>query len=152
MEIRVATEKDAKAVSSLYHELFLEMVGQQPANMNADVFSETFPQNVIDDENGDIMVAVENDEIVGFMHLQVLEAPTFGPYLLRKYCVIISIGVHAAYRGIGIGSKLLESAKDWTRERRLDYIQVDLLVENKATFHIYEKAGFQTSCTPCGME
>lgn len=144
MIIRTANDDDIPAICSLYHDLFTEMVVQQPANLNTDVLSEAFPKNVIDDENGDIILAVDGDDVIGFMHLQEMTAPTFGPYLLRKYCVIISIGVHPSHRGIGVGAALLNNAKDWSRKRNLDYVQLELLAESTETFHIYEKEGFQT--------
>jgi ribosomal protein S18 acetylase RimI-like enzyme len=53
-----------------------------------------------------------------------------------------SIFVTAAYRGRGIGSRLLERALDWLATAGADSIKIQVAAGNEAAFAFYQRYGF----------
>jgi RimJ/RimL family protein N-acetyltransferase len=57
---------------------------------------------------------------------------------------ILSIGLHIIpeYRGIGIGSQMLNHAIDWAKKRGFKKLEADIFTTNKKSLHLFERAGF----------
>ena len=53
--------------------------------------------------------------------------------------------VRADLREIGIGSSLLDAAKDWARSRGLEHLELNTLPENRDAARLYERNGFEPS-------
>ena len=51
--------------------------------------------------------------------------------------------VDVDFRGQGIGKQLIESVKNWTLERNLEYIELNVLSENKKAINLYKKINFK---------
>ena len=51
--------------------------------------------------------------------------------------------VDVDFRGQGIGKQLIESVKNWTLERNLEYIELNVLSENKKAIYLYKKINFK---------
>lgn len=87
----------------------------------------------------EFIIADDNDEIMG--NIKVLESPPGS-----KVCWIESINVNKAYRRKGWGTKLLEIAVDYAREKGYQYLigqmkpNEDLLTGDLINF--YQKNGF----------
>ncbi|MDB8551987.1 GNAT family N-acetyltransferase [Turicibacter sanguinis] len=45
------------------------------------------------------------------------------------------------YRGCGYGHELFKAAKDWGKDRQLEYIELSVLANNQAALMFYEKEG-----------
>ena len=43
---------------------------------------------------------------------------------------------------LGIGSQLLAAAKRWARNRRLEYLELQVLAQNEGAQHLYESQDF----------
>ena len=57
---------------------------------------------------------------------------------------ILNIGLHLvpAYRGLGIGSQMLDYAIDWAKERKFKKLEANIFTTNKKSLHLFERAGF----------
>ena len=56
--------------------------------------------------------------------------------------VLSDLIVDAGVRGQGIGSQLLAAAKRWARNRRLEYLELQVLAQNEGAQHLYESQDF----------
>lgn len=57
---------------------------------------------------------------------------------------ILTIGLHIipAYRGMGIGSQMLEYAIVWAKEHAFKKLEANIFTVNKKSLHLFERAGF----------
>jgi len=57
---------------------------------------------------------------------------------------ILNIGLHMAseYRGIGIGSQMLNYAVDWAKKREFKKLEANIFTTNKRSLHLFERVGF----------
>ena len=52
------------------------------------------------------------------------------------------LAVDEAVRGQGVGSELLAAAKRWARNRRLEYLELNVLAQNENAIRLYESQDF----------
>ena len=69
MEIRLATLDDIASICRLYHEFWQYNADLHPVYYKAGTESGGYPKNTITSEKSDIFLAVENNTIVGFIHI-----------------------------------------------------------------------------------
>jgi RimJ/RimL family protein N-acetyltransferase len=62
---------------------------------------------------------------------------------------ILKIGLHLAeaYRGLGIGSQMLQYVDAWAREHRFKKLEASIFTTNKRSLHLFSRAGFQEEGT-----
>ncbi|MDR2665313.1 MAG: GNAT family N-acetyltransferase [Oscillospiraceae bacterium] len=94
--------------------------------------------------DSDIILAVENDLVLGFIHIRKVRTPPFDSIVPHNYAEIIDFIVTAEHRKSGIGSMLMEAAKQWTKIRNLDYIELFVLSNAKDEYCFYQYKGFVT--------
>lgn len=140
--IRKATNNDILAISELYCEQFREMAKLIPDFIKEGNQSTEFIENTIANEESDILVYENAGIVVGFILLQAKTRPDFQFMLPGKYCYIMDIIVTENYRGKGFGTALMSAAKDWSKERDCNFINLDVLVNNHGAINLYEKLGF----------
>ena len=144
MEIRLATLNDIEALRPLLTEFFAYNAGLQPMYCRADNESGEYPKNIIESGNSDFLVAVKNEAIVGFIHINQMKTPPFGSIAPHHYAEIMAFMVTAPHREQGIGSKLMDAAKQWSNARNLDYIELAALTNAKEALRFYEQKDFVT--------
>ncbi|MFH5834123.1 GNAT family N-acetyltransferase [Halalkalibaculum sp. DA384] len=79
-----------------------------------------------------VFVCKKENEIVGFVTLR----------LRNKKSVIGLIAVDEKYRGVGIGSKLLDTAKIFAEKEKCKYLEVATQLQNKPACNFYLNNGF----------
>ena len=71
----------------------------------------------------------------------VLQALT-GYALTHRYARLEDLAVDEAVRGQGVGGELLAAAKRWARNRRLEYLELNVLAQNESAIRLYESQDF----------
>lgn len=150
MEIRPAVYEDIPALLPLYRCLFCESAQLQPYNFRCADQAEDFLKQAIDGPDSTILAAVRDGEIAGFAVLFEQQTPPYNCLVPHRYAYLMDLIVQPELREIGIGSGLLDAAKDWARERKLDHLELNVLAENKTATHLYERNGFEPSL--CRMQ
>ena len=117
---------------------------QQPKYYVSVEESGKYPGAVIGSENGDIIVAVINDVIIGFIHIEADSTPPYPSVVSHKFACIVDFFVVEQHRKKGIGRLLLEEAKLWARSRKLEYLELMVLENNKVGRSFYECENFST--------
>jgi ribosomal protein S18 acetylase RimI-like enzyme len=65
------------------------------------------------------------------------------PEPLARHRAMLGMGVHRAFRRRGLGARLLAEAAAWARsEDRLQWIDLEVLSENRPAVALYLRAGF----------
>lgn len=85
-----------------------------------------------------VLVAVAPDgELVGLCTAYyTIHAIRFGP---RAW--VEELAVHPDWRSRGIGARLLETAKDWARERGASHLKLDSALAREDAHRFYERLG-----------
>lgn len=62
---------------------------------------------------------------------------------------ILQLGLHLAeeYRGLGIGSRMLQYVDAWAREHRFKKLEASIFTTNKRSLHLFTRSGFQEEGT-----
>jgi len=86
-----------------------------------------------------LLVATAGDDIVG-----ILEAIQTDVGKGHETVEALNIGLHIKkdFRGLGIGSRLLQYSEEWAKENRFKKMQVGVFTANKRSINLFLKAGF----------
>jgi ribosomal protein S18 acetylase RimI-like enzyme len=144
MILRLAESQDIEAICALYEAFYLYNADMQPEYYQETPEIGHYPSSVIKSDKGDIFVAVENGEIIGFIHLEEEKTPPYHSVVQHSFAAIVDLFVKPGHRRKGIGNLLLDQAKKWASERTLDYIELYVLDNNAPGIRFYEQENFRT--------
>jgi len=144
MVIRVATVEDIDALCPLLTEFFAYNANLQPMYCNAAVENGEYPRGIIESEDSDFLVAVDDNSIVGFIHIQQTKTPSYDAITPYNYAVIIAFMVTASSRKQGAGTSLIEFAKQWSKDKNLDFMELLSLVNADDANKFYDNNDFTT--------
>ena len=74
--------------------------------------------------------------------LGCMRLPTLEPGGTAIDCARAGALVDEAVRGQGVGNELLAAAKRWARNRRLEYLELNVLAQNENAIRLYESQDF----------
>jgi ribosomal protein S18 acetylase RimI-like enzyme len=92
--------------------------------------------------SGQVFVADQDGVIAGFVCLMARVEPDLDDSL-EPYSYISDLVVRTAYRGRGIGRRLMTAAEAAARVAKTKRLKVGVLVANKHAFDFYRAAGFR---------
>ena len=81
-------------------------------------------------------VALDGDRVVGWCDISPERHEGF------EHSGRLGMGVLRAYRGRGIGTRLIVAAMDAARERGLERIELEVFASNQPAIGLYKKMGF----------
>jgi len=142
MEIRLASLNDIDQICLLYNEFFAYNAEKDPVYCRAGKEPGGYPRSVIESGGADIIVAVDNNAVIGFIHIKEGKTPPYDALQQNHYAQIIDFIVTAERRKEGTGKKLMDAAKAWANERKLDYIELFVLDGAKNEHRFYENNDF----------
>ncbi len=99
----------------------------------------TILRKTINDDNGEMLVAECDGEIVGFLHQVFFVDPLHA----GVNSDITSLFVKEGYRRRGIASQLLQKAIQNAKKRKVREIHVTTREDNNTAIRFYEKLGFK---------
>ena len=142
MLIRKATMDDIEALRVLYLELEQDGVKYQPEHFVIGYRDNEFFENIFNSENQDILVAEIESEVVGFVHVMIIEQKKVACLKPQTVVYIQDLDVITEMRNRGIGSLLMEAAKEYGMNRGADFIRTQVFPQNTDGLRFYEKNGF----------
>ncbi|MCL7486724.1 MAG: GNAT family N-acetyltransferase [Desulfobulbaceae bacterium] len=102
-------------------------------------------QMMIDNERRRILVAETNGKIIGMCSgQQTISTAEGGPALLVEDVII-----HAEYRGLGIGRRLMEKVAEWGKMKGASRLQLLTDRNNTQALKFYTKLGWQATELIC---
>ena len=142
MIIRIATKEDIKDLQSLYYELENDAVTFQSEHFVHGERNEEFFSIIFNSENQDILVAEQDNKIVGFAHVVILEQKKVPCLIPEKVIYLQDLDVSEELRSQGIGAKLIEACKDYGKKKGADFMRTQVFPQNVRGMKFYERAGF----------
>lgn len=146
--IRKAAAGDASAISLLKHALAAEMALLWPEDCSdvreGDGPPDPAPRDVPGiPAAGEVYLAVEHHEVVGFISLSQREMPDIARHRRRRCAVIDGFFVYPGCRGRGIGAALLQEAKRWAGARGLHYLEMTVFSDSREAVGLCRSESFQ---------
>lgn len=83
-------------------------------------------------------VAVVDDDVVGWVHLDLPEAGKL------SHTAVLTVGLLAEYRGKGIGGELLGRGEEWAREQGFEKLYNSVPATNESAIEFLEAHGWET--------
>ncbi|TXD49885.1 GNAT family N-acetyltransferase [Polaribacter sp. IC073] len=94
-------------------------------------------------ENTHLIVAVSKDELVGSGYIRTIESKQY--HKNPKHGYIGFIFVKPSFRGKRISNIVLESLKEWARDKNIKELRLDVYSNNLSALKSYERFGFTKS-------
>ena len=86
--------------------------------------------------NSVILLAELGDQLAGYLEL------TGGSFRRSRATAYLVVGVLAHAAGRGIGTSLLQDAKDWAAAHGLHRLELTVMAHNSRAIRLYERMGF----------
>jgi len=139
VRIRIARPYDAAALLDLKRQLDEETAfmmyepGERDSSVQ-DLAREL--AGVARSPNSVILLAELADQLAGYLEL------TGGSFRRSRATAYLVIGVRADAAGRGIGTGLLQHAKDWAAAHGLHRLELTVMAHNSRAIRLYERMGF----------
>jgi ribosomal protein S18 acetylase RimI-like enzyme len=147
MLVRMATLEDLERVAQLNDDLDLCHVSYHPLYRLKENASELSLAHIKDkiekSTSGDGLVLVAQDkDIVGFLDNCSIKDQNPNAEI-QKIGHIGLVYVIPAYRRRGIAVALMKEALKWLKERKVEYVELNVVVQNAAAIAAYTAMGFK---------
>ena len=86
--------------------------------------------------NSVVLLAERGDQLIGYVQL------TGGTLRRSRATAYLVIGVRAHAAGLGIGTGLLQHAKEWATAHGLHRLELTVMAHNTRAVRLYERMGF----------
>ena len=149
MVIRQANKDDLEQLSRLYaefHEFHVRGVPDRLSRSSNLRHAEldSALQKIFDSENAAIFVAEVDGQLVGLGEVYIREDAPIPFKVSYKYGHLQSMIVTEAYRGSGIGTRILEAVEQWAKEKNAAEVRLDTWEFKEGPLEFYEKRGYNT--------
>jgi ribosomal protein S18 acetylase RimI-like enzyme len=141
MIIRLATVEDIEAINKLFYELDTDAINMQPQHFQRGSRSVDYLAGLINDQKSAFLLAIIEDEIIGFSLLFEKATANMNLLVPCKFAYIQDFVVSFKYRNQGVGSRLMEESKVWAKARGLDYLRLSVFPDNVAAQRFYSRHG-----------
>lgn len=99
-----------------------------------------FIKRQIRSKNGMILIAKDDDKIIGYANLMIKEyIPLFELDWIGE---IIALYVDEKYRGKHVSSQLLKKSKEWFKQKDIHHVMLNVFPDNHHAKEIYDHWGF----------
>ncbi len=152
IEIRAAGSNDVESLAVLLGELLAQDSAAVPA-----VFLAATRDECVDHVRellagkSEFFVAVLAGEVVGMISLEEVHRPARVGWQAASYVNMHLIAVLESHRRRGIGTRLIEHARDVARKRGVGGVRLHVWEHNEAARKTYEALGFSTMSRVMGM-
>ncbi len=139
MEIRRAKQEDTKILDDFLTAL-IQDERQYDASICPDFAVEHFYEHVVNDATKCLLVALKEQEIVGYLYGYLIEKDAT---LLTNSILLDALYVVPHFRKQGIAKRLFHSFKEWAKEQNASQIEVHVWKQNKVAKLFYHLEGFE---------
>lgn len=137
-QIRLAAVEDVPTITEIYN----QAIALKSATADVSPVSEDSRRTWLAEHSADkypVFVAEDQDTVMGYSSL----SPYRPGRMALRYTAEISYYIHEDYRGLGVGSHLIEHAIEQCSRLGIRTLFAILLDINSDSAHILEKFGFQ---------
>jgi GNAT superfamily N-acetyltransferase len=134
IEIHKAAAKDAEIIAPLFDAYRMFYNQQSDIDGALHFVKERLQQN-----ESVIFIAFINDRAIGFIQL----FPIFTSVGMQRAWVLNDLFIHPSARGKGVGTALLETAKDFGRTGKSKWLMLQTANDNYSAQALYRKNGWK---------
>ena len=138
MKLIKATHSDISELVELLSSLFEQEAEFEP---NSEIQSKALSKIILDPKIGIILIAKEDDKILGMVNLLFTESTALG----SKVALLEDMVILSSSRGRGIGSQLIDYAISEAKKVGCKRITLLTDIENTKAQSFYQKKGFVKS-------
>lgn len=109
------------------------------SNINENYRVQEFYEKLIDSDNKIILVARDNDTILGYVYGFIQDN---GNLFNNTIAQLDALFVKEQYRGNGIARSLMNEFINWAEEKGAAYIELSVCKDNTNAINLYENEGF----------
>lgn len=144
MEITEAAKKHIPEITKLWMEFMYFNTEIEPFDTSGDnvlTQVENHLRNKITSDDSLVLVAVEDQKVVGYSISQITRMPPFSRG--KTIGVIYDMAVTASHRRKGIGKEMLDWIKTWFNNRGIKRIEISVVTKNTIGSSFWREQGFQ---------
>ena len=138
MKLIKATHSDIPELVELLNSLFEQEAEFEP---NSEIQSKALSKIILDPKIGIILIAKEDDKILGLVNLLFTESTALG----SKVALLEDMVVLSSSRGRGLGSQLIDYAISEAKKANCKRITLLTDIKNTKAQSFYQKKGFVKS-------
>jgi len=138
MKLIKATHSDISELVELLSSLFEQEAEFEP---NSEIQSKALSKIILDPKIGIILIAKDDDKILGMVNLLFTESTALG----SKVALLEDMVILSSSRGRGIGSQLIDYAISEAKKAGCKRITLLTDIENTKAQSFYQKKGFVKS-------
>ncbi|PEB50693.1 GNAT family N-acetyltransferase [Bacillus pseudomycoides] len=143
MNIRLAEVKDIQQLIRMRWDFTIEYdesrkIEQTPFN-DFEKKCQSFLENALNSDQWFIWVAEENGEIVSHIYITLIQKVPRPGRITHPFAYMTNVFTIKEYRNKGIGSKLLTTINEWTKENRYEFI---IVWPSDDSINYYKKNGY----------
>ena len=142
IEIRLAAPDDVEQIQRLNEEFWRYNAELMPYYFQAGQDTGEYPRKMVSGEKSDLLIAVENNAIVGLACVTEGKTMPYAAIVRHKYTTVNDLFITESHRGKGIGKMLMNAVKEWGSARNHDYINLTVLSGNDRALEFYLDFGF----------
>jgi GNAT superfamily N-acetyltransferase len=98
-------------------------------------------RKMIESEEAEVVVAEIDGQLVGSGHARILPAKPYNQF--DKYAFLGFMYVVPEHRGKGINRLIIKRLVEWSKEKGLPEVRLQVYSENESALSAYEKVGFK---------
>lgn len=95
---------------------------------------------LIESPNAEVLVAVVENELVGSGYAKIVEAKSYQTF--SEYVHLGFMYLEPEFRGQGINQKIMEALIQWSKNKGITEVRLEVYNENEAAKKAYLKVGF----------
>lgn len=144
IEIRFMKEDDIDNVNIIRKQVFDLHLQGRPQFFRADAWDtiKDGARKSLEDENGDILIALKEGNVVGYAQIQYVHKPGDLVKQPMELLHVEEFGVDESHKGEGIGRELTEALKRIAKEKGFKTINLDVWEFNQGAIAFYDRVGF----------
>lgn len=108
------------------------------------VMPEEYYLQLLEQEQSTVLIAREENKIIGFAVISIEASPDFPSLVNRRYAYIHDFGVDQSSKRKGIGSLLFEACLEWAKEMNVDKVELNVWEFNEEAIAFYRKHSMET--------
>lgn len=145
--IRKAQIKDLRSIQDLNHALFESDHSSDPDLKMTWPYDEgeSYFRGMIEGTIGVCFVAVENEEIIGYLAGCIkTDTPSWRPIVVAE---LENMLVKSEHRSHGVGRTLADKFITWSKDNGAQSVAVSAYSKNERAIGFYKSLGFEAYCT-----
>lgn len=145
VNIRRAVRSDSESLERLYTQLEKDAVYYQPEHFVMSGKGARISDGLFESDTQAVYVAEVGGEVVGFVHILLMESKNIACLKREKNVYIQDMVVDEKYRSKGTGTLLMGAVKQYGRDHSASFVRTQVFPKNEDGLRFYRRNGFEVT-------